>query len=184
MNNRLLPIVGAALVLVFTPQLATQRTAVASGGAHKVLMRVDGVTGSSVMQGYQGWVEVNDYAFDLTQAQSPTGTAAARAQLSDVVVRGAVDALAFPVLFQRAAQGRQIKTVEIHVLDMASGTTPTLLMKLELSEVILGRVGVVARQGALQQDIALRFDRIEWTTFPPRVSPVRGSWIVSAQRTF
>ncbi|SHK07109.1 Type VI protein secretion system component Hcp (secreted cytotoxin) [Bradyrhizobium lablabi] len=124
------------------------------GPALTYLLKVDGVTGDSMIKGYQGDFTVDEFAFnELTRlSNGGAGGSSSKAQFDPLMVDIAGSSPGLVTLLKDAATGKHIQSVELVGLKLGEGT-PQKVYDLTLNNVTLA--GYAADSG---HDTALAFD--------------------------
>jgi type VI protein secretion system component Hcp len=125
------------------------------GPAMTYLLRVDGVTGDSTVDGYQGYFTVDEFTFnELTRLASGSGGAGAgKAQFDPLTVDIAGLSPGLVTLLKDAATGKHISSVELVGLQSGGDGPPQKVYDLTLNNVTVA--GYAADSG---HDTALAFD--------------------------
>lgn len=92
--------------------------------ASDAYLQIDGIKGESTDLKHQGWIEVTDVQFGVTQPRSATastsdGHTAERAELSDIVLTKVSD-ISSPILSQTCAMGKTIPKAKIEFMREVS----------------------------------------------------------------
>jgi type VI protein secretion system component Hcp len=130
------------------------------GPALTYLLRVDGVTGDSTVDGYQGYFTVDEFTFnELTRLASGSGGAGAgKAQFDPLTVDIAGLSPGLVTLLKDAATGKHISSVELVGLQFGGDGPPQKVYDLTLNNVTVA--GYAADGG---HDTALAFDYTKLT---------------------
>jgi type VI protein secretion system component Hcp len=125
------------------------------GPALTYLLRVDGVTGDSTIDGYQGYFTVDEYTFnELTRlANGGGGAGAGKTQFDPLMVDIAGLSPGLVTLLKDAATGKHINSVELVGLKPAGEGAPQKVYDLTLNNVTVA--GYAADGG---HDTAVAFD--------------------------
>jgi type VI protein secretion system component Hcp len=119
------------------------------------LIRIDGATGDSTIDGYQGYFTVDEFTFnELTRlANGSSGAAAGRAQFDPLTVDIAGLSPGLATLLKDAASGKHIPSVELVGLQSGGDGQHQKVYDLKLSNVTVA--GYAADSG---HDTAIAFD--------------------------
>lgn len=133
---------------------------------YQVLVRVDGMVGSSSRSGYQGWFEFDSLGLGVRRS----GT---RAYFDPLSLRSKLASL--PQFTMAALNGKAIPKVEVHVFSKRVSRGPVLTVKLQAVYV----TNVMATEGTAQAGQLLNFDygRIEFEYFKGGKGSGQGSTV-------
>jgi type VI secretion system secreted protein Hcp len=153
-----------------------------SSAAVVAYLRIDDIQGSATARGYEGWMEVTAFEWNLTStAGTATGAShtASRAVFAPVVVAKPYD-MATPFLALACASGRTYREAEL-VIFAGGSTTPAGRVMLTDVTVISTMTGG-GLSGPTTESISLDFGKIEWIYAGPR-GEQRTGWDVAANRS-
>jgi type VI secretion system Hcp family effector len=82
-------------------------------------LQIEGIPGETLSEGYESWIELQDFDLSASQTASATSTSSGgatsgRAYMSDMLVRKAVDN-ATPKLHEACCSGKHFKQVSVHL---------------------------------------------------------------------
>lgn len=130
-------------------------------------LQIDGVPGETLSEGYENWIELQDFDLSASQSASATSTSAGgatsgRARMSDMLVRKAVDN-ATPKLHEACCSGKHFPQVSVHVFR--AGDPKVRYLEIKPEEVIVSSFSLTGngnRPGAFPSElIALNYGRIQ-----------------------
>jgi type VI secretion system Hcp family effector len=102
-------------------------------------LQIEGVPGETLSEGYENWIELQDFDLSASQTASATSTSSGgatsgRAYMSDMLVRKAVDN-ATPKLHEACCSGKHFKQVSVHLFR--AGDPKVKYLEIKLEEVII-----------------------------------------------
>lgn len=130
-------------------------------------LQIEGVPGETLSEGYENWIELQDFDLSASQTASATSTSSGgatsgRAYMSDMLVRKAVDN-ATPKLHEACCGGKHFKKVSVHVFR--AGDPKVKYLEIKLEEVIISSFTLTGngnQAGAFPSElIALNYGRIQ-----------------------
>lgn len=130
-------------------------------------LQIEGISGETLSEGYENWIELQDFDVSANQTASATATSAGgatsgRAYMGDFMVRKAVDN-ATAKLHEACCSGKHFKQVSVHVFR--AGDPKVKYLEVALEEVIISAftlTGNGGRRDAFPGElIALNYGRIK-----------------------
>ncbi|MBI6753642.1 Hcp family type VI secretion system effector [Pseudomonas syringae] len=130
-------------------------------------LQIEGIPGETLSEGYENWIELQDFDLSASQTASATATSAGgatsgRAYLSDLLVRKPVDN-ATPKLHEACCSGKHFKQVSVHVFR--AGDPKVKYLEIVLEEVIISSFALTGngyQSNAFPSElIALNYGRIK-----------------------
>jgi type VI secretion system secreted protein Hcp len=134
--------------------------------ASDAYLQIDGIKGESADSRHQGWIEITDVQFGVTQPRSATastggGHTAERAELSDVTFTKLAD-ISSPILFQTCAMGKTIPKAKIEFMRADGNGEPIKYFELELENVLIGQVRPdQGPDNMLYETVQLKYSKIK-----------------------
>lgn len=134
--------------------------------ASDAYLHIDGIKGESADSRHQGWIEVTDVQFGVTQPRSATtstagGHTAERAELSEVTFTKISD-ISSPILFQTCAMGKTIPKARIEFMRADGNGEPIKYFEIELENVLIGLVRPdQGPDNLLYETVQLKYARIK-----------------------
>ncbi len=160
--------------------------------ASDAYLQIDGIKGESADSKHQGWIEITDVQFGVTQPRSATastggGHTAERAELTEVTFAKMAD-ISSPILFQTCAMGRTIPKARIEFMRADGNGEPIRYFEIELENVLIGQVR--PDQGAdnmLYETVQLKYSKIKVKYTQQRIAGgtagnTAGGWDLAANR--
>ena len=148
----------------------------ASGQAFVAYLKLDGVTGESQDVNHSGWIEVLAYSFGVSPASTATGSGGSggKASFSDFRIIKVLDKSS-PVLFQDAASGKVITSGTLELVRPDG----QVFMDYKLSNVLVTGVQDLGSgaNGTTDEQVSLRFSKIEWDYTPDDVTGLAGGTV-------
>ncbi|EPN52668.1 hypothetical protein A244_17054 [Pseudomonas syringae pv. actinidiae ICMP 18807] len=130
-------------------------------------LQIEGVPGETLSEGYENWIELQDFDLSANQTASATsttsgGATSGRAYMSDMIVRKPVDN-ATPKLHEACCSGKHFKQVSVHVFR--AGEPKVKYLEIKLEEVIISSFTLTGngnQPGVFPSElIALNYGRIQ-----------------------
>jgi type VI secretion system secreted protein Hcp len=169
--------------------VASTATATAdANAAFDVFIKFDGITGESTMKGEEGAIKITSFEFSGTSvADTATGLASGKRQLSEIVVQKAADAASIS-LFKSFLTGDHLQNVEIDFVTTERGTA-TPYLKYELTNVFVTSYSLSSGGNERPtESLSLNFQKIA-TTFVGQVpgatagaAPPSAGWDLAAAK--
>lgn len=134
--------------------------------ASDAYLQIEGIKGESADSRHQGWIEVTDVQFGVTQPRSATastggGHTAERAELSDMTFTKLSD-ISSPILFQTCAMGKTIPKAKIEFMRADGNGTPIKYFEIELENVLIGQVRPdQGPDNMLYETVQLKYSKIK-----------------------
>jgi type VI secretion system secreted protein Hcp len=133
-------------------------------------MQIDGIEGGSVAKGFEEWIEVDAYTWDVTAASSSAGRGAGgrtgRVTYGNLVVTAPIS-VATPRIVEACALARRVSKVVLSGLRVGDDGMPSEFLSYELGDVI---VMSVRHRDDLDvsptEQIELAYQRMEITYTP------------------
>ena len=137
----------------------------ASGQAFVAYLKLDGVDGESQDADHSGWIEVLAYSFGVSPAStgSASGGGASKVSFSDLRIIKVLDKSS-PVLFLDDASAKLISSGTLELVRPDG----QVFMDYKLSNVLVTSVQDLGSgsSGTIDQQVTLRFSKIEWDYTP------------------
>ncbi|WP_024698909.1 Hcp family type VI secretion system effector [Pseudomonas avellanae] len=130
-------------------------------------LQIDGVPGETLSEGYETWIELQDFDFSARQTVSKTasssgGATSGRAYMGDMLIRKPVDN-ATPKLHEACCSGKHFSQASIHVFR--AGDPKVKYFEIKLEEVIVSSFSLAGNGGHADsfpsELIALNYGRIK-----------------------
>lgn len=160
--------------------------------ASDAYLHIDGIKGESTDLKHQGWIEVTDVQFGVTQPRSATastggGHTAERAEMSDIVFTKVSD-ISSPILFQTCAMGKTIPKAKIEFMRADGNGEAIKYFEIELENVLIGQVRPdQGPDNLLYETVSLKFSKIKVKYSQQKISGgvagnTTGGWDLAANR--
>jgi type VI secretion system secreted protein Hcp len=119
-------------------------------------LRIEGITGDSVVQGHEGAIEVSSWSWSISNKQGlATGAGAGHAVLHDLVVRAPLGSASLQ-LIETCALGRQPASASL--TGVREGSQPFTFLRYELARVSIESVSQAAGEdGVVVDEILMQF---------------------------
>jgi type VI secretion system Hcp family effector len=130
-------------------------------------LQIEGVPGETLSEGYENWIELQDFDLSASQTASATSTSSGgatsgRAYMSDMLVRKAVDN-ATPKLHEACCSGKHFKQVSVHLFR--AGDPKVKYLEIKLEEVIISSFTILGNgdhESSFPSElVALNYGRIQ-----------------------
>jgi len=160
--------------------------------ASDTYLQIEGIKGESADSKHQGWIEITDVQFGVTQPRSATastggGHTAERAELSEVTFTKLSD-LSSPILFQTCAMGKTIPKAKIEFMRADGNGNPIKYFEIELENVLIGQVRPdQGPDNMLYETVALKYSKIKLKYTQQKIGGgvggnTTGGWDLAANR--
>jgi len=160
--------------------------------ASDAYLQIDGIKGESADSKHQGWIEVTDVQFGVTQPRSATastagGHTAERAELSEVTFTKVAD-ISSPILFQSCAMGKTIPKAKIEFMRADGNGEPIKYYEIELENVLIGQVRPdQGPDNMLYETVQLKYSKIKVKYTQQKIGGgtagnTAGGWDLAANR--
>jgi type VI secretion system secreted protein Hcp len=133
-----------------------------AAGQVTILLEVEGVPGSSTLEGYQGAMEVSSFSWGASSGTSSTpggGSQAGRTQFTEIIFIKPMDG-ASPILLQALTTGRAVPFATVRFI--AAGEPPREFSTIRLENVFVARQELSGSSEVPMELVSLVFGRIEW----------------------
>jgi type VI secretion system secreted protein Hcp len=130
--------------------------------AFDYFLQLKGIDGESTVKGYEKWIEVDSYLFDVTNAATSSGSGGASGKVTfqDFYFNKRVDSASADI-FEFLVTGKHIASAVFDVVDV-DGKTPRKLISYSFTDVLLTSLQHSgAEPGQPSESVAFRFDKIE-----------------------
>jgi len=132
-----------------------------------VYLQIDGITGESNDSTHQGWIEVSQAQWGVTQPISSPGSATGgrttgRSEYRTLSLAKLAD-LASPVLMQRCTDGKTISKAKLEFMRADGDGKRVKYYEVELENVLIANMEQMVAEGSILRDhIALHFSKVKW----------------------
>ncbi|HXH08250.1 MAG TPA: type VI secretion system tube protein Hcp [Alphaproteobacteria bacterium] len=132
-------------------------------------LKIDGIPGESTDDKHKNWIEIESYAFSVTQpvsvASATGGRTASRVSINDFQITKVADKSS-PHLLLACCDGRHIKEVKVEVCE-ASQNKHTYLVY-TMNDVVVSSVQPAASKGSEKplDAVSFNFGKITWEYTP------------------
>ena len=125
-------------------------------------LRIEGITGDSVIQGHEGAIEVRSWSWSIGNKQGlATGAGAEHAVLHDLAVTAPLGSASLQ-LIQTCALGRQPASASLTGVRL--GSQPFTFLRYDLMRVSIESVSqVAAEEGGVDDQVVLQFRGLKAT---------------------
>lgn len=134
--------------------------------AFDYFLKLEGIDGGSTVKGYEKWIEVDSYLFDVANITSGSGGGgtSSRITFQDFSFNKEVD-LASARIFEYLVTGKNIESAKFEVVQ-TDGKIADRLITYAFSDVLFTSfVNTGAEPNRPTESVAFRFDQIELTTY-------------------
>lgn len=132
-----------------------------------VYLQVDGIKGESTDSTHQGWIEVSQAQWGVTQPISAQGSGTGgrttgRSEYRSLSLAKLAD-LASPVLLQHCSNGKIIPKAKLEFMRADGDGNRVKYYEVELENVLIANMEQMVAEGSIMRDhIALHFSKVKW----------------------
>jgi type VI secretion system secreted protein Hcp len=177
------PVSAAPLVVpVSQPSMVSVDQSDLISGDPKLFLQIEGIEGESLDFDHQHWIDVLAFSWGLSQsgtAGRAGGAGAGRADVQDFSFTHLLDK-ASPKLMSSCASGKHIPKATLELCHPGETSQPPFY-RLIMSDVMVSSVSLSGSgQDSPVENVALNFEKVEWTYWPQNAdgsmgSPITGS---------
>jgi type VI secretion system secreted protein Hcp len=164
--------------------------AFSTGGPANYYLTIDGIPGESVDRQHPDWIEVFDFKWAASSAQSGTGGGggAGKATVTDLTVSSRLSQ-ASPKLFLAVMTGKVAKTAVLEGVKQAGDQSPAPFMRLSLEDVVVTGYSSRGGEETPQDEFSLAYSRISFSYWMQQADGSMGEeqvvrWDVKANKAF
>jgi len=158
-----------------------------------VYLQIDGIKGESADSAHQGWIEVTQAQWGVTQPISSPGSGAGgrttgRSEYRTMSVAKLAD-LASPLLMQYCTNGKTIPKAKLEFMRADGDGNRVKYYEVELENVLIANMEQMVAEGSLLRDrIALQFSKVRWKYSQQKIGGgmsghTAGGWDLSCNKS-
>jgi type VI protein secretion system component Hcp len=143
---------------------------------YDVYLKLDGITGESIVRGYENWIIPTHIDFEVSnQGNTSAGGGAGKSLLNQFNFKKIIDSTS-PLLFAKTVSGEHIPKGQI--VFVKPGKEPIILLTIDLTDIIISDYNF----SDLDETISLKFDSIKlsYTLYDPKTgtkkNTIIGGW--------
>jgi type VI secretion system secreted protein Hcp len=139
-----------------------------------VYLQIDGIKGESADSTHQGWIEVAQAQWGVSQPVSSPGSATGgrttgRSEYRTLSLAKHAD-LASPVLMQHCTNGKTIAKAKLEMMRADGDGNRVKYYEVELENVLIANMEQMVGEGSILRDhIALHFTKVKWKYTQQRI---------------